>query len=111
MRAGSLRHLVKIQTPSLVADSYSAAATTTWNDTDINVRASIIPLRGKERIESMKLEGEVSHRIRIRYRSGITPKMRIAHKRKGVWRYFNIKSVINISERSRQLEMLCTEEV
>jgi SPP1 family predicted phage head-tail adaptor len=112
MRAGTLRHVIKIQTPVLAEDSYSAGSViTSWNDKYRSVRAAIHPMSSREHTEDMKLAGETTHRIRIRFREGITPKLRIIHRRKGVDRVFNIKSVINIRELNRELDILCTEEI
>ena len=75
MRAGQLKKSVKIQTPVLAEDSYSAGSDiTSWNDTYRNVRAGVYPIKSNERIENLKLEGEISHRIKIRYLENITPK-------------------------------------
>jgi SPP1 family predicted phage head-tail adaptor len=55
----------------------------------------------------MQLQERVSHKITIRFRSGITAKMRI----KFGTRMFNIRSVINIEERSRWIEIMADEGV
>jgi SPP1 family predicted phage head-tail adaptor len=55
----------------------------------------------------MSLPGVISHRIRIRYRSGVTPVCRILFKT----RYFNIVSVINIDEKKEFLELICKEDI
>jgi len=104
MKAGDLRHLVTIQTKTLVADSFSAAASASWS-TYTTAWAAIWPLKSAERMESMKLEHEVTHKIRIRYQDGITAKMRI----KNGSRYFDIISIINPDERNIYLEILATE--
>jgi len=49
----------------------------------------------------------VTHRIRIRYRTGVIPAMRIKYGT----RYFNINSVINPNSDNRMLDILATEVV
>ena len=44
-------------------------------------------------------------RIIIRYLSGIVPKMRVKYGS----RIFDILSVINVSERNRELQLMCRE--
>ena len=104
MRAGNLRHRVQVQSLTIAPDTWGAGEET-WT-TVHNVWAAIWPLRGVESLEQMKLESEVTHKIRIRYHSGITPKHRI----KWESRLFNIKSIINVDERNIYLEIMATEE-
>ena len=109
MRAGELRHTITIQQLTVANDTWGKSVPT-WTD-EVTTRASIWPMRSVERIESMKLDNELTHKIRIRYRSGITAKMRIKFEKKNSTRYFNIRSIINPDERNIYLEMLATEEV
>lgn len=107
MRAGALRHLVTIQS---VTDTPSASSrgglTATWADV-ADVRASIEPLTGRERFAAQVVDAEVSHRIRMRHRAGVVPKMRV----KFGTRLFDIRAVLNVEERNRELELLATEKV
>ena len=49
----------------------------------------------------------MTHRVKIRYRAGVTAKMRLTFGA----RVFNIRGVINAGERDRTLELLCEEGV
>ena len=49
----------------------------------------------------------MTHRVTIRHRDGVTPKMRL----KFGTRILNIRAVINAGERNRTLELLCEEGV
>jgi len=106
MRAGNLRHVIDIQDATETPDGMGGV-TVVWAaiTNGANLRAAIWPLRGSERIEAMKVEVAISHKIRIRYHSGITAEMRIKH---GI-RYFNIKSIINPDERNIMVEMMAEE--
>jgi len=105
MRAGWLRHRVTIQKKTTSQDSYGAEQET-WTNV-ATVWAGIEPLRGREYIDAQNATAEVTHRVRIRYQSGITPRMRVSFGS----RTFEIVSVINVLERNRELELMCREVV
>lgn len=102
--ASRLKHQITIQQPTRTSDGMGGF-TQVWN-TFATVRAAVEPLRGKEQFEHQQIQSSITHRIRIRYRSGITPKMRIQFE--GT-RYFHIHSVINIEERDREMQLMCEE--
>jgi SPP1 family predicted phage head-tail adaptor len=101
MRSGPLRHRVTIQ--ELVAGSpqqnSGGEMDDTWTDV-ATVNASVEPLRGRELIAAQTTNSEVTGTIRMRYRSGITSKMRCVLD--GT-RYFDILGVVNTMERNREL--------
>lgn len=105
MQAGKLRHAVNIEVVTETPDGMGGITKSwaTWK----SVRAAIWPISGKELIEAQKLEAKLTHRIRIRYLSGLTPKHRI----KLGSRIFKIHSVINFNERNREIEIMAEEEV
>ena len=43
------------------------------------LQASVAPLQGAERFAAQQVQADVSHRVRIRYTSGITSQMRVFH--------------------------------
>lgn len=114
MRAGNLRHRITIQLKTETADG-TGGFIETWPEKDwVEVWASVIPLRGVELIEAMKLEGNVRHKIEMRYRrqlySIIAPSpivKRLYWEKRD--RYFNIISVINVRELNRKLEIMAEE--
>ena len=105
MRAGDLRHKIIIQQVTETKDAYGAVAET-WT-TFVNAWASIEPLRGQEFFAARQVNADVTHRVRTRYRAGVTPKMRIAFGD----RVLEIEVVLNLGERNRELELLCSETV
>jgi SPP1 family predicted phage head-tail adaptor len=105
MRAGSLRHKITFQQLTVANDSYSHS-TETWTD-QVTTYAAIWPMRGTERMESMRLDQEVTHKIRIRYKRDLHPKMRI----KFGTRYFNVRAIINVDERNIYQDIMATEEI
>ncbi len=105
MRAGELRHRITIQ-QATETPSTSGAITQTWS-TVATVWAAIEALSGREAFAAQQVNAQVSSRIRIRYRAGITPKMRIVFGA----RTFNIESVMDMESRRRELQLLVSEVV
>lgn len=105
MRAGQLRQRVTIQEKDVTRDTHGAEEIT-WTDL-ATVWAAVEPLTGREWIEGRQETAGVSTRIRIRYRSGITPEMRVSFGDIT----FNILSVIHVQERERELHLMCREIV
>lgn len=81
------------------------------------------PLSGRELIETQQLQAQVSHRAFLDWSettSQLHPKDRFKIERPTVvdaenpasdanYRIFNIQSVINVAERSREIELVCFE--
>ena len=105
MRSGTLRHKVTIQTMTDGKDAVGSPTETA--STLAKVWAAITPLNAGEVFRADHFEGDVTHRIRLRYRAGITPKMRVIYGS----RTFDIRSVLNVDERNRELELAVTEIV
>ena len=105
MRAGSLRHKIIIQQLTVANDTWGHSAET-WTD-QVTTYAAIWTLRGTERMESLKLDNEITHKIRVRYKRDLNPKMRIKFGE----RYFNILSMVDPDERHIYYEMMANEEI
>jgi SPP1 family predicted phage head-tail adaptor len=109
MQAGKLRHKVAIQ--KLVAGSPDQKASgepdTTWTTHLASIWASVEPLTGRELFAAQEHHSEVEVRVRVRYREGITAKMRVVFDS----RNYDIVAVIDREERHRELELLCKQGV
>ncbi len=103
MRAGPLRQRVTIQDKSVSQNTYGEEVIT-WTDF-ATVWAAVEPLRGREFLEGRQITAEVSTRIRIRYRSGIAPEMRVEFGSK----VYDVHSIIHIEEREREIHLMCQE--
>ena len=103
MRAGKLRQRVTIQDKSVSQNTYGEEVITyvDW----ATVWAAVEPLRGREFLEGRQITAEVSTRIRIRYRSGISPEMRVKFGSK----VYDVHSIIHIEEREREIHLMCQE--
>jgi len=113
MQAGRLRHVITIEEPIESRDSTGGIVTTwqTWAD---GVRASIEDLSSRERELLSQIAGEVTARIRIRYRPGVHEKMRIRHVRENtgspqVVDYYDINGITrDLATARRELQLVCT---
>lgn len=81
MRAGRLRHRVTIEQFVTALDSDDGERTEAWEDAfGILIPAEIEPLSGRELIAAAATQSKVTARIRIRYRPGVAPSMRVVHR-------------------------------
>ncbi|MDI1342409.1 phage head closure protein [Polaromonas sp.] len=101
MKTGSLDQRVTVERLSVGVDEigqpYSiwAALVTVW--------AAVEPLSGREYIAAMSAQSEVTTRIRLRYRPGITSADRVNHE----GTLYNITSVIDYKSRNHELVLMC----
>ena len=103
MRIGKMRQRVTIQARAST-QSGTGQPTGAWS-TVATAWASIEPLSGREQLAAQAAQSETTHRVTMRYRSGITTKMRISFG----GRLFNITSVRSLEERGRVMILDCTE--
>lgn len=104
MNPGQLNKRITIQQESATQNSFGEP-TGTWSDI-ATVWASINPIVGKEYFAAETVKSEVSHKIKIRYKAGITPDMRV----KFGSRYFQIIGPpINFKEQNVELQLMCKE--
>ena len=114
MRSGSLKHEISIQEKTSTSDGLGGF-TDVWSDI-YNCRASIWSLSANERLDTMKLEVVVDHRIRIRHPRTIVT---ITEKHRVKWhdhmtgtdKYFYIVSIINPDKSNKMLELIAREQV
>lgn len=98
-----MRQRVNIQTRSVPVDDFGQESET-WA-TVATVWASVEPLSGRELLAAQQVQGETTHRVRMRYQAGVTTSTRLLFN----LRPLNIVSVINKNEAGAFLELLCTE--
>lgn len=103
MRAGLFRHRISIQAHSTTQDGYGQESIT-WN-TGIICWSLVEPISGRQFLSRSGEAYEVTHRITLRYRTGITPKNRILFGS----RVFQIVFVENPQESNIELKILCKE--
>jgi SPP1 family predicted phage head-tail adaptor len=102
---GTYRQRLYLQQENPTADS-GGGNQIAWTTVNV-VWASVEPISGSENIQAGQLNSNTTHRIRLRYDSSIVPAMRF------LWgsRVLNIRSIRNLCERKRVLEILAQEGV
>ena len=103
MRAGKLRRSITIQQPTNATDAIGGL-TQSWS-TFASAYAEISPNNGREAIQAQQINAQQPIQIRMRYVSGVLPKMRVLYGS----RIFEIISVANLNEKDREIELTCLE--
>jgi len=110
MRAGRMRHRVTVQNNAKTQDA-AGAKVDNWTD-QFTVWASIEPLKGEEYLAGRAQAQKVTHRVEMRYRSGVTAEKRLKFvDRESVTRYLEIEDVIEPFIRGTDLKLMCREMV
>ena len=103
MRAGSLRQRVGIQSYGATLDDYGDPAAS-WT-TDATVWAAVDTIGGSEQVIGGELSGVATHKVTMRYRSGVDASNQLVHDS----RTLRILEVRNWQERGIRLEVICQE--
>lgn len=80
MRAGKLRHRIRIERPGYTQDPTTGEIRHEWELVADKVPAEITDLSVKEFIAAKAGQSEVSSRVRIRFREDVDATMRIIHR-------------------------------
>jgi len=106
MRTSTLRHKVEIQE---LIETQDAIGNQMYEWAKVGEAwAAIEPLKGEEYFAAATVQAKVSHRVTMRPPGvEITPVNRIVFGS----RTLEIESVINVEERSRELQLLCVEKL
>ena len=102
---GKLRHQVEILKPITIRDALGQEVENL--EVEKTVWASIEPLLGKEYFSAKQVNSEVNFKITIRYIDSLLPHWVVQFGQ----RVFNIEAIINLEERNRYLQLLCSEKV
>ncbi|HUT68659.1 MAG TPA: phage head closure protein [Dehalococcoidales bacterium] len=105
MRAGTLRQRLTFQEVTRARNDFNEMVDS-WSDYCV-VWGSLLPNAGRKYYEAKQATAEVSGEVRIRYRSGILPTMRILHGS----RILEIVSIVNPQERNRELLIYYKEKL
>jgi SPP1 family predicted phage head-tail adaptor len=103
LKIGDLKKRITLQSKTNVADGLGGF-TSTWGD-EVSLWAAIWPVSASEQVQAMQTVMTITHRIRIRYWSGIHSSWRI----KFGDRYFAIVSIINPNEANKILDLMVKE--
>lgn len=105
MRIGRMDKRITFWTITTSTDSYGAV--TEVRSVFAVVWANIKPLMPKEYLAAKQTESAVTHEIRIRYLSGLTPQMVATHS----GREFTVDGVIDVNEGHQEMIVMATEVV
>jgi SPP1 family predicted phage head-tail adaptor len=103
MNAGKLTKRVRLEAEVRFTDE-GGGASTGWALV-AEVFAAVVPLQGAERVVAMQLAANLTHRVEIRYRSGMDERMRVVYE----GRVFGIAAVLDLDERHDEIHLLCEE--
>jgi SPP1 family predicted phage head-tail adaptor len=102
---GALRHRMRLEQTDRVPDG-GGGSVVSWS-LITELWGSLEPLSGTEVIDADGLQGRVTHQVWLRYRSGVTPDMRLVLGP----RKFDIRLVVDYGERRHHLRCLVEERV
>ncbi len=106
MQTGKLRHRIQVQTDTPSTDT-TGQAVSSWGTTD-TVWGEIKPLSGDELMVARQVTPQVTHEITLRHRALVaSQRLRDADDTS---RVFNIKRVLNVGDRDKELRVLVVEE-
>lgn len=105
VNSGELNKKLSLQAPTVTRDT-DGAEIITWA-TLTTVWGSINPISGKEYWQAQQVNSELTHNIKIRYRSGLNTKMRFLYGN----RIFNILTIVNPTEKNVEFICKCKEVV
>lgn len=108
-RPSAFKHMITFLTPTEVSDGMGSGGDITWADSDIRGMAAIRPLKGVERIEALKHEHVVTHRIIVRYVSGLSNKMRVRVDMDSSRVFEIVGGFINREEENLEIEFFAEE--
>jgi len=103
MKAGSLRNRITIQSKTVVQNTFGEEDIT-WTEF-ATVWAAIEPLRGREFLDAKMATAEITTKITIRKRDGISPEMRVLHGST----VYDILAIIHVETRQREMQLMCQE--
>ena len=107
MQAGRLRHRVILQRAVKTQSPLTGAALTEWESV-ATIRAEVVAASAREFVAALASQSEVTTRITIRYREGISSRDRILCRN----RIYNIEGVLPDPESGRvYLTLPCSEGV
>lgn len=104
MQSGALDSLVTIQQATETQDA-AGEPIAAWS-TVVQVWAKIEAIQGREFFDAQVVQADLTHRVTIRYRSGIVPKMRIVYGS----RTFEITAVHDDTGRRAWLTIMAVEK-
>jgi SPP1 family predicted phage head-tail adaptor len=79
VKAGNLNQRIRIEAEALTVDPTTGADSRSWTTFADDVPAEVVPVSGREFLQSGARQGEALTRITIRHIDGVLDTMRIVH--------------------------------
>ncbi len=110
MDIGRMRQRIRIEQPTPQTRNDSGGLASDVWATFKTCWAQVEPLTGIESLTAERIDADVTHRVRCRYKdvSGITPDMRVKMINESN-RILDIESIRNLFERDETVEIMCRE--
>lgn len=106
MRGGILRHRVTFEAPQTGVDDWGQPLSG-WTTVASSVPAEVRDIRGREFWGGQQVPvGEVTTRVRIRYRTDLTRQMRVTHD----GRHLLIEAILDPDGKRTELHVMCQEQ-
>ena len=105
--AAKLRHRIDLQSRTASQDAATGETTFTWSNSVASEPAEVVPLSGREFIQSGATQAQVDTRMTIRWRSGIEPTMRVVFDGNN----YQITAVLPDQTNRRWLTLMCQRGV
>ena len=110
MSIGKMNRRLHFQTQTRTSDG-AGSSSVSYSD-NFTTFGMITPKTGRENLFGDQLEENITHIIKIRYRTDVSHKNRIQFRPdSNTTRTFNIKRVLNVNDRNRYLDLQCVEGV
>lgn len=105
MEPGRMRHRIRIQRLGQARNEFGEPEDH-WEDV-ATVWSSIQPVSGREFMEALKAQAEVTHRVTIRYTPAVKASMRVLFGD----RVLDILHILDAWEQHREMTLLCKERI
>ena len=105
MEPGRMRHRIRIQRLGQARNEFGEPEDR-WEDV-ATVWSSIQPVSGREFMEALKAQAEVTHRVTIRYTPAVKASMRVLYGD----RVLDILHILDAWEQHREMTLLCKERI
>lgn len=108
MHSGKLRHRISIERKLETQDASTGAIVVTWATFAHRISAEVLPDRATEYFAAQQLQSSTNALIRIRYRDGVEPTMRIQHHLSNqIAEVYDIEGVVHFQSGFRELRLMC----
>lgn len=105
---GKFRWPARIERPVGDHDDYAPGLGQSWELVGMTM-CSLDPVSGEERVHADQVHGQVTHKVRMPFRDGLSPTFRLVFTPASGQRVFEVRSVVDVGEARRVLELMCVE--